>query len=318
MGKVGSPDVGFLTIDGFDLLPAKVQTFTYAITNLLEKTDGLGDKWDEHTPTGLRRCTVTQGGAYYETAANGMHDAFKANPTAYRKLAFAIAGAGAGAPLVVADGTLSTSYEVLARNGNLTKANVQYQISGSVTTGALVDPPVAHTADWIGATGDYALDPSNPALTVTGISVAAAAVVTTATPHALVVGSLVLLSGTNSTPALTGPYAATVLTPTTFSVPITTTVAGTTGTVVRVNSPAGGSALQDVSAYSGFTGVQGKIRHSTDGSTWVDLVVFAPVTAAPNSQRVTVPGLIHRYVRFEGDVTGTGSVRLLAGLTRNR
>lgn len=318
MAKVGSPDVAFLTIDGYDLLPAKVQTFAYGLTNILEKTDGLGDKWDEHTPTGLRRCTVTQGGAYYETAANGMHDALKANPTAYRKLAFAMAGKGPGAPLVLADGALSTSYEVLARNGNLTKANVTYQISGSVTTGALLDAPTVRTADWIGTTADYTLDPTNAAVSITGISVAAAAVVTTATPHGLVAGAIVLLSGTNSTPTLNGERAATILTPTTFSVPVVTTGAGTAGTVVRANSPAGGSAIQDVSAYSGFTSVQGKIRHSTDGTTWVDLAVFAPVTAAPNSQRPAVAVLIHRYTRYEGDVTGTGSVRLLAGLTRTR
>jgi hypothetical protein len=44
---------------------------------------------------------------------------------------------------------------------------------------------------------------------------------------------------------------------------------------------------------------------------------FVNVTAAPNTQTVTVAGTINRYVQFVGTITGTGTVRVSAGLFRN-
>jgi len=65
--------------------------------------------------------------------------------------------------------------------------------------------------------------------TVTAISIANPTHVVSAN-HGLVTGEAVLLAGTNSTPALTGPYTVTVLDANTFTVPVSVTVAGTAGT----------------------------------------------------------------------------------------
>lgn len=73
---------------------------------------------------------------------------------------------------------------------------------------------------------------------ITGISVAAAAVVTTLTAHGLTSGDQVTLYDTNSTPVIDGIRTVTVISPTTFSVPVTTTVLGTTGYMVPTASPA--------------------------------------------------------------------------------
>ena len=67
--------------------------------------------------------------------------------------------------------------------------------------------------------------------TITANTVAAATVITTSTPHGLVSGNTVTISGSNSTPLINGTYSVTVITPTTFSIPVTVTTAGTTGTV---------------------------------------------------------------------------------------
>ena len=77
---------------------------------------------------------------------------------------------------------------------------------------------------------------------ITGISIAAAAVVTTATPHGLVSGQTVTISGANSTPTIDGSRVVTVLSATTFSVPVTTTIAGTTG-LVTTAAALGGMVL---------------------------------------------------------------------------
>lgn len=63
-------------------------------------------------------------------------------------------------------------------------------------------------------------------------SIAAATVLTTDAPHGLTTGDKVVIAGhVGSTPAIDGRYTATVLSPTTFSIPVTVTVDGTGGTM---------------------------------------------------------------------------------------
>lgn len=67
-------------------------------------------------------------------------------------------------------------------------------------------------------------------VTITAISAANPTHVTTATAHGLSTGDWILISGSNSTPALTGPYQVTVLDDTHFTVAVNVTGAGTAGT----------------------------------------------------------------------------------------
>jgi len=239
MPKAGSAQFTLLTLDGISLLGAKPTDFTWKPDALQEDTTGLGDSWIEQTPTGMRRATVTQAGAYFDTALNGMHLTLAAMPLPAKTLVWS----PDGVTLFQAKGTLVTMYDVLARNGALTKANVSYTISGALeANGALVQPPQDKTATWTSANID---------------------------------------NGAAST--------------------------------------LGGTASQSVTALTGITGFVGKVRHSTDNSTFIDLpgATFVNVTAAPNTQSVTVAGTINRYVQFVGTITGTGTVRVSAGLFRN-
>lgn len=68
--------------------------------------------------------------------------------------------------------------------------------------------------------------------TIVGSSVANPTVLTTTEPHGLWTGDTVTIAGhTGSTPALDGSHVVTVLTPTTFTVPLNVTGGGTGGTV---------------------------------------------------------------------------------------
>lgn len=69
---------------------------------------------------------------------------------------------------------------------------------------------------------------------IAAISIAAAAVVMTTEPHRRTTGDEVFLLGTDSTPVLDGARTITVLSSTTFSVPVTTTVAGAAGRVTWI------------------------------------------------------------------------------------
>lgn len=76
----------------------------------------------------------------------------------------------------------------------------------------------------------FVLNDTRAALPITSISAAAAAVVTTSIPHGYSTGNTVVIAGSNCTPSIDGTRTVTVLTPTTFSVAVTTSSAGTTGT----------------------------------------------------------------------------------------
>lgn len=64
---------------------------------------------------------------------------------------------------------------------------------------------------------------------IVSISVAASTVVETAAPHGLQTGQKIAVVNSNSTPVIDGEQTVTVLSTTTFSIPITVTVAGTEG-----------------------------------------------------------------------------------------
>lgn len=79
----------------------------------------------------------------------------------------------------------------------------------------------------------------------------------------------------------------------------------------------GGVGYQQVTAFSGFTGFIGKIRDSPDDITYSDLITFTDVTAAPAAERATVAGTVDRYLAFDGDVTGAGSITVFCGFSRS-
>jgi hypothetical protein len=86
-----------------------------------------------------------------------------------------------------------------------------------------------------------------------------------------------------------------------------TDTAATNGTTVddTAGTSFGAQAYLQVTAFTG-TDVTVKVQHSTDGSTWTDLVAFTPTTAAHIGQRATVSNStsVNRYVRAATVTTG--------------
>jgi hypothetical protein len=73
--------------------------------------------------------------------------------------------------------------------------------------------------------------------TITSNSAATATVITTSASHGLSNGRIVTITGVSgSVPAINGTYEVTVISPTTFSIPVTTTVAGTGGSFITVGN----------------------------------------------------------------------------------
>ena len=327
-GKLSGSSFYALLVDGYDLLAAKVKTFSYKISSGTESGLGLGDSFASKLPTGLATLLVTQAGAFFDDSTAGMHALLKVAGSGQvsRVLFAAFAGNTIGKPFMGASGVYAMEYEPAPAVAALTKANVAYAVSGAVDQGVIISNFSAQTADWNtktnGSPVDYALDPTQNPIGIASATKANPCVITTLVPHGLSSGHIILPTGnTLSGPNINSKLAVTVLSSTTLSVPVNTsasTGAGTGGTFVRCNSVNGGSGIQATSAMSGLTGFVGTYRHSVDDTTYVDLVSHTNVTSAPAAERVTVAAgtTVHEFLCFNGDVTGSGSITSGAGFTR--
>lgn len=85
------------------------------------------------------------------------------------------------------------------------------------------------------------------------------------------------------------------------------TSTGTTSGLDNGASTADGAAAYlQVTAASGTTPtLDVKVQHSSDGSTYADLITFTQVTAANAYERVAVTGTVNRYLRVEFTIGGT-------------
>jgi len=326
MAKAGSP-LGWLLLDGYDLTGAKPKTITLSIMETSEKATGIGDTNDDNLPVGVQASTFTQDGAFFDTAQNSIHDAFATKlPTgpsaAARVLCMGVFGQVLGAIFYGLANAVSVGYNVVVNAGSLTKANAKYAVSARAERGLIVQPLATKTADWdTSATPtDFTADPSQVAIPIVSNTQANPSQVTTAVPHGLTTGDVVLISGnTGSSPAINGQRTVTVIDALNFTVAVDTSAGagGTGGQFVRASSRNGGAGYQQVTAFAGFTGYVGKLRHSPDNVTYADLCTFANVTAGPTADREVINGVINRYVDHAGDVTGAGSLGVFSGVTRN-
>jgi len=66
----------------------------------------------------------------------------------------------------------------------------------------------------------------------------------------------------------------------------------------------GAAGYLHVTAISGTPTITVKVQHSSDGTTWADLITFTAVTAANASQRVAVAGTVNRYTRALWTISG--------------
>lgn len=235
--KYGSADFSLYLVDGVDLLPSKVQTFTERRTAVMERVDGLGDKTEAMGPTGILSLSIVQTGAFFDDRQAGMHVAFKTDGRS-RTVMYSFTG---GKDVTSVAGVYRQSYDVVAQQGRLTRANVTYQVNGTADVGGvLVLPLTTFTGPWTG-------------------------------------------------PSVDG----------------------------LVESATGGVVNVQVTAFVGFTGVIVSVDHSSDNAAWTPLIALPTVTTAPATQRTTVAGTMHRYLRVSGSTAGTGSITLAVSVTRN-
>ena len=83
------------------------------------------------------------------------------------------------------------------------------------------------------------------------------------------------------------------------------------GTALTSN---GGRANLHVTAATGTGGII-KVQHSTNNSTWVDLITFT-TTSTTTAETKTVTGTVNRYLRYISTINATSSLTFVVGFAR--
>ncbi len=330
MSKYGAPSFSVFLVDGYNLIASVMENATISKELLTQQTNPFGVTTESHTPIGIFKGVLVCGGGLFDETSDALHASFTTlgatTPSGSpRIVCAALYGNTPGKPFMGFEGAYEQKYERMDSRDGLTKADVVYQVTGSVDEGQIVQDLATFTADWDTKTGganaadtpvDYTTYDGNRSIAISGNTVANPTVVTTAKAHGLTTGDKVLISGSNSTPTIDGSRTVTVVSATTFTVAVNVTVLGSAGSFVKVNTNAGGVGYAHCTAFSGFSGLVLKIMHSPDDTTYAALVTFTTI-AGITKERVTVSGNVDRYLSSNGDVTGSGSVTVFSGFCRN-
>jgi len=76
----------------------------------------------------------------------------------------------------------------------------------------------------------------SPTIQISSISIANPTVITTSTPHGLINQNQVMITNSNSTPSVNGVWTISYISPTSFSIPVNVTVAGTRGALINITT----------------------------------------------------------------------------------
>jgi hypothetical protein len=310
----GWEDVAILLIDGYDFLPYLVEDLTLPESKaILDEFRPAGSRWPRRMDSHARDTKNPFSHTTVHETGTGTPDALLATLPQGGPLVISIQGNVAGRKAIC--GLLATSaYDIAPSVDKLTRAKAEHGVDGRLYEGHILHAQIPETADF--NTESTAIDNGHAAdaVTISSSSVANPTVITTAAPHELVTGDVVLIAGhTGSTPAVDGVRTVTVVSPTTFTVAVNVSVGGTGGTVQRQNTRNGATLFIQVPdtdldpfTLGGHTALALDVRGSNDGSTYAGLAVASSFTVR-NGVMVEVSGNIPRHIACGGDFTGAGS-----------
>jgi hypothetical protein len=155
MSKYGSPS-GLFVFDGYNLLAHKLQGHRVKVAALTEPYTGVGDSWEENIPVGVQQAELAQEGAFFHDDTGTIHERLAGASGSPDSNPNGTPGSGVvgfegntiGQSVYVFDGALAVSYEVLGSMNALQRANVEYLVTGRVSSdGVLLHALGAKTAD---------------------------------------------------------------------------------------------------------------------------------------------------------------------------
>lgn len=330
MSQYSSKDIGFLLVDGYNLLGVTT-TLQDNMETIIQEATTFGVDWASFVSAGVKKGALSQSG-YFDDATGSMHEALAGTALASvgdpRVLVYTLESNTVGAHFVGYRGAIESKYERVLALEKLHIANAAYSPSDAVDLGQVLKTHAAVTADGntTATSVDQAADTRVTKSTIVSNSQAVATVVTTEENHGLVNNDVVLIAGNSgSSPTINGERVVTVTGLKTFTVPVDTSggSAGTGGTVTKAWTKNGGSAYVSCSALSlgGYTNLVTKVQHSADNNTFADLVTMTAITAAPAAEQKTVAAgtTVNRYLAASWSFTGGGgahSATFMVGFSR--
>lgn len=323
MSTHGSNEVGFLLVDGYDLLGVATAVTDGGVEEMTTERHTLGDSFHRHASVGIAKSALGQDG-FYDDATASSHDALVASNGVSRVFTYALTGNLVGSIFVGFKAAIQSKFARVTNVAKLVMAKAEYMVSGEREEGSVLHPYGSETAT-SGNTQTTPVDAANEFVgllrgAITSNSVANPTVITTPVAHGLTTGDKVLISGvTGSTPTINAEYTVTVIDATHFSVPVNVTVGGTGGTWVQTLNQTGATGYAQCSECT-FTTLTLKVRHSVDNVTYADLITFSNFTSgAPRGgQRVRAEGTVNRYTASSWSTTGAGTAKFMVGVARGK
>lgn len=304
------PASAFLLVGGIDI-SGDVYGFVDTVEQSLQEVRALGESWDRFLPVGVGKVTLETTGGLYDDRASGQIAALQGKAATVAEspqlVEYGVAGTGLGQPVSMVNGTYVGQWVRTAARDGLTMANGVHTLTGAASEGRIVGALTSRSGD--GNTQSTPLDQADYA-TAANITSSSAATerVTTAAAHGLATGDWVLIAGhTGSTPDINGNHQVTVFDADEFSMDDVAdiTVGGTGGTFKKVSSAGLIADLQLTALVLGAASdVVVKVRHSSDNSSYSDLITFAAKTAV-GAERVETTTDAKRYLAISW--TGTGA-----------
>jgi len=245
--------------------------------------------------------------SYFNDAIGQAHATLKGLPTADVQVMY-FRGTTLGNPVAAmlakqvnydatrgADGSLTFAVQALANASSISGLAGGLEWCRSLTAGKETDTGAASGT----SVSDDVSDWTDP-VTITSSSIANPTVITTATAHGLVTGDSVVIAGhTSVTPDINGEWEVTVLTSTTFTIPVEVTADGVDGTVTKTSSNFGLSGYLQVFSVTG-TSITVTIEDSPDDSTFASLLAFTAVAdPGPGTERkqTGATAVVQKYLR---------------------
>jgi hypothetical protein len=145
MTRRSSADVGFLLIDGYDVMGVTTD-LTDNIEATVEEVLPLGAEWPDNLYTGVKRADLTQEG-YFDDAADSINDALKDQSGVSRIVCYGFEGNTIGQQFTGYEGAMQVKYARVASKGQLHRANADYLSNGQVDQGEILHTHTARTAD---------------------------------------------------------------------------------------------------------------------------------------------------------------------------
>lgn len=327
MGVYGSNQVGFILVGGYDV-KGKQTTITDEVEALLENNHGLGDDWHKSKSVGLSKFTMNQAGFYDDAIASVIAAFVETGQGLERVFCYTVEGNVLGQHFVGFHGPVQSKVTRLPAIAALHKLSVDFGSNGVVETGRILHAHGSETAtsgNTQSTPVDHSTETRRTLIPIASVSVANPGVVTTLVPHGLVSAQVGNIAGTTTTPTINGARIVTVISPTSFSVPVNVTVGqgGAAGTVVALSTVNGGAAFLQVESLTlgGYTNLAILVKHSSDNITYTTLATFAVVTVAKSAQVVVVAAgtTVKRYLAMSWSYGGAGSgpsFKALVGFAR--